>query len=935
MRFFILLYFFNTLLALNPSLGKRESKAILKALAQLKINKEELTFEKKWARDTIFRLKIVDRLMDNPLKVPFYVDSSAQTVESLRDDPCGLLYFMAAQMGISLSKKDTLLIKRKIEKESKSIVKDFKGLREDLSLPLAYILAGFKVAKPYQKRSIEKLTPEELDKLLCIAPVLWSDEDDSADDYLKGALHREFGKEIDTSFELKQDTLLAWAAKLRLKDIALMSLAVMMGSRMAEPRLKEIKPDREGIIYSKDTEWGKVIIGGKGDDEYKENYAVIIDLGGDDIYRTRAGGGIGILSHPFSLLIDLSGNDLYQSDKIFNLGCGLFGVGILIDESGDDTYRAFHYAEGTGIFGTGIIIDKKGNDIYEAGYFAQGSANFGFGILLDDKGNDVYRSYNWAQGMGSVWGYGLLADFSGNDNYYAGGRYIHHPLLPKDYRSFAQGFGMGFRPDAGGGIGLLYDGEGNDFYNAEVYAQGTSYWYSLGMLYDKKGNDHYLATEYAQGAGIHLSIGALIDMEGDDEYFSRLGPGQGEGHDLSVGILIDKKGRDSYSISGGQGIGLTNSVGIFIDSDGDDSYLTTEDIGQGTGTQARGFGGVGIFLDLGGKDTYPRKSPGEDMALWTQGSYGSGMDIKGIEKPKEKKKKEKKKEDLSEKSIEEVFKQASIWEVGEAKSKVRKAREELKKRGMEAVKYICENKLATKSGLEYRAIKELAEAIPDSILPCLFKAMRDEKIRKRANAIFLLGDIKAKSAVDSLILLLGNKRYNPRWILYALGRIGDKKAVPYIIPYLKDKKEPTRIYAASALSRLKDPLSIPPLIESLNDRYFTVRSAAENALVSIGDTSIPWLIEELKNAQGPSLFHILHTLGRMGEKSDSLDRTTIIKLKLALKDFLHHKDPIIRGVAVEALGKLSFEGKRELLKRAEEDEIDPFVLKKYKEVLKK
>jgi len=933
MKLFIFLCFLGNILALEPSLGKRESEAILKALSQLKIDKEELSFEKKWARDTVFRLRIVDRLMDHPLKVPEYVDSSAKTLEFLRDNPCGLLYFMAVQMGIPLSKKDTLLIRRRIEKESKRVLKDFKDLKEDLSLPLSFILAGFKVAKTYQERSIKNLKREEIDRLLCIAPVLWSDEDDSTDDYLKGALHREFGKEIDTSFELKQDTLLAWASRLKLKDIAIMSLAVMMGVRMAEKKLKGIKSEEEGVIYLRDTEWGKIIIGGKGDDEYKKDYAVIIDLGGDDIYRKRVGGGIGILSHPFSVLIDLSGNDLYQSNKIFNLGSGLFGVGILIDESGDDTYRTSHYAQGTGIFGTGIIIDKNGDDIYQAGYFAQGSANFGFGILLDFKGNDVYRSYNWAQGMGSVWGYGLLADFSGNDNYYAGGRYIHHPLLPYDYRSFAQGFGMGFRPDASGGIGFLYDGEGNDFYNAEVYAQGTSYWYSLGMLYDKKGNDHYLATEYAQGAGIHLSVGALIDMEGDDEYFSRLGPGQGEGHDLSVGILIDKQGKDSYTISGGQGIGLTNSVGIFIDSDGDDSYLTTEDIGQGIGTQARGFGGVGIFLDLGGKDTYPRKSPGEDMALWTQGSYGSGIDMKRIEKPKEEEKEEE--EDLSKKSIEEVFKQASLWEVGEAKLKVRKAREELKKRGMEAVKYICENKLDTKSGLEYRAIKELAEAMPDSILPCLFKAIRDEKVRKRANAIFLLGDIKAKSAVDSLIPLLRDKRYNPRWILYALGRIGDKRAVAYIIPYLKDKREPTRIYAASALSRLKDPISIPPLIESLDDKYFTVRSAAENALVSIGDTSIPWLIEELKRAQGPPLFHILHTLGRIGEKSDSLDRATLIKLKLSLKDFLHHKDPIIRGTAVEALGKLSFKGKREMLKRAEEDEIDPFVLKKYKEALKR
>ena len=94
----------------------------------------------------------------------------------------------------------------------------------------------------------------------------------------------------------------------------------------------------------------------------------------------------------------------------------------------------------------------------------------------------------------------------------------------------ALGFAIGARPRAGGGIGVLYDRSGNDFYNAEIYAQGTSYWYSLGMLIDERGQDIYNATQYAQGAGVHLSIGYLCDGAGDDSYHSRFGPGQGGAH---------------------------------------------------------------------------------------------------------------------------------------------------------------------------------------------------------------------------------------------------------------------------------------------------------------------------------------------------------------------------------------------------------------------
>ncbi len=644
---------------------------------------------------------------------------------------------------------------------------------------------------------------------------------------------------------------------------------------------------------------------------------------------------LGVLGNPFSVLVDLSGNDLYDSDKLFNVGSAIFGAGVLLDLSGDDLYNSSHYAHGAGLYGTGVLVDKEGEDLYQGGFFTQGAGNFGLGILCDGGGNDTYKSYNWAQGFGSVFGYGLLCELGGCDVYYAGGRYIHHPLLPHDYRSFAQGFGMGWRPDAAGGIGFLYDKGGNDFYNAEVFAQGASYWYSLGMLVDESGNDHYLAAQYAQGAGIHLAVGALVDREGEDSYFSKYGPGQGEGHDFAVGFLIDKKGNDSYHISGGQGIGLTNSVGVFIDSEGDDSYSTEErGTGQGSANWARGFGGAGVFLDLGGDDTYPDGSLGENRTYWSQRTYGAGIDVKGLEKPEEEEEPALE-GDTGRRPVEEVFEEASLWEVREYKPRVRRARKELIDLGMEAVDYVCTEQLATKSGLAMRAIQELAEAMPDSILPCLLGALRDERARARANAMWLLGKIKAEEAVDSLVLAMKMEANKPRWSISALGEIGEKRVVPEIAPYLEDGDEPTRISAAVALSKLKDPRAIPDLIHALYDDYFTVRSAAEKAIVETGDTAFVYLMGALSEEKNRvALPHIMRALGSVAGELDTLEaRYERVLARKALIPFLDSKDPVLRAFAVEALGEIGGEPTRILLERKMSDELDEFVLGKYRQTL--
>ena len=55
-----------------------------KALDLQGMTELELGFDKKWAADSFFRLKVVDDLLDNPLHGPDYCDSSAWAVSESR-----------------------------------------------------------------------------------------------------------------------------------------------------------------------------------------------------------------------------------------------------------------------------------------------------------------------------------------------------------------------------------------------------------------------------------------------------------------------------------------------------------------------------------------------------------------------------------------------------------------------------------------------------------------------------------------------------------------------------------------------------------------------------------------------------------------------------------------------------------------------------------
>jgi len=692
------------------------------------------------------------------------------------------------------------------------------------------------------QEAFSSLTDREELILMASLPGRWEMEDYPKDDWLNTVLLDRYKIPFDTT-GINEDTIMNIIQKVNYEKLVKSGLLmVLMAERI--PALIDEIPD--SVFNNKfETEFGTLIIGSEGDDKY-ENVPFVIDPGGDDKY-IDCGGTVGLIdsSSGISFIFDLGGNDTYRSEEIVSIASGLFGAALILDFGGDDVYHASHYSIGCGYLGFGYLKDAGGDDIYKGGIFSLGAGNFGIGILFDSEGDDFYYTNCYGEGFGSTKGFGILCDMDGTDVYYAGGEYLDTPLNPNSYNSMSQGFAVGRRPDFGGGIGFLYDRRGNDFYNADVYAQGASYWCGAGFLIDESGQDRYIATEYAQGAGIHLSYGYLADLKGDDHYFSKMGPSLGEGHDLACGILIDSSGDDWYSVSGGIGVGLHNSFGLFADLSGSDVYNITENLGIGDANYSRGFSGLGIFLDLKGIDFYPY-AKGYNDSYWFNKGYGIGVDKNSEE---EEEQVQKPIPDFSNMIIEEIFEIAAEWGVGDNKDRVEKAREELSKKEEEALDYIFRNKIDTKRGLELRAIEKTLKGIEDSLLveQYLSANINHPEERARKNVLVLIGELEIGSLSDSLISVLerdGTENLR-RAIVYAMGKLKEKRSINKIISFLNED-EPLKLVSIKALGEIGDTNAIESLFPLVGDLSVTVKSAAISSLAGFDTLLVPYIEKKVK-----------------------------------------------------------------------------------------
>jgi hypothetical protein len=393
-----------------------------------------------------------------------------------------------------------------------------------------------------------------------------------------------------------------------------------LGDGIRSQRVTEMRGVEGRIIGKIETPDGLIIVGGADSNVYHldelNDVSVVIDIGGNDHYLE------GSLNEKRQVLIilDLSGDDTYEGQTPGIQGGAIMGASLLVDERGDDTYISNDVAQGSTLIGVGILVDEAGNDTYKGDKRVQGQAIDGCGILLDLKGDDHYRAALLSQAVGGPLGFGLLMDFEGRDQYFAGGKYFNSYHDTPGFESWSQGIGVGAKDVAAGGIGLLMDGSGNDFYQADYFSHGGGYWFGAGIARDFNGDDQRIGAttenfdgsprvesrylRWGIGFGCHSAAGYVFDDNGNDLY-------QGDwasiaySWDFAVAALCDFHGNDRY-ISSGSGVSQARNVSIsfLYDVSGDDFY-SSKGLGDAEETRKTGIGSsFTILLDTDGNDMF-------------------------------------------------------------------------------------------------------------------------------------------------------------------------------------------------------------------------------------------------------------------------------------------------------------------------------------------
>ncbi|MGH9021643.1 MAG: hypothetical protein ACRDV9_00830 [Acidimicrobiia bacterium] len=272
---------------------------------------------------------------------------------------------------------------------------------------------------------------------------------------------------------------------------------------------------------------------------YLNDYALIVDAGGDDYYRNNSGGSFldlkrGPEGSPAPEQAPARGCHQLNADGP-NGDCTP-GVALLLDGSGNDIYGTLEDPDprddafctsdqvarrivtgGSALAGVGILVDSAGDDRYVGKTLAQGSGHLaGVGVLRDESGDDSYLAIRNAQGFGLLAGLGILSDESGDDVF---DRYLPSALDPAapfqrrgaggvlDDRGSCDNLarqmqGSGFLP---GGVGILDNHSGNDIYRGPTPAI-------------QKFDPNIEFPHGSQGYGGRGGAGALFDGGGRDAY---------------------------------------------------------------------------------------------------------------------------------------------------------------------------------------------------------------------------------------------------------------------------------------------------------------------------------------------------------------------------------------------------------------------------------
>lgn len=785
-------------------LTERERKGVEDSLFIGNFRLDDLKFERKTTRDPS-RMEMIVQAIDDPMQ-------AADRLSALHLSSASA---SLAALSASANRAHGTLVGAlpPMAPASESVTALPEALRPVL-IDLASRMAS---ADQVVRTALKNLTPEEQRVLIEGLPGLAVEEPRITFEFVK-------------SPPAAPERLRSLLAKVDLAAIRQAAEMLAASVESAVVKLRGVRDDVPGKVRVR-IHGLPIIVAGRGNDDHSETDArLTIDLGGNDRYTGRHGAGVGYSG----VLIDVSGDDAYDV-KDLSVGAGLLGIGIARDLGGHDTFRGRSLTFGSGLAGVGLFAKDGGHDSYQSVALSQGFGQYGLGICLDTNGNDTYQVKLFGQGAARTDGIGWLVDRNGSDQYRAGGLILNSPLFASAHYSFAQGFGMGYREDTGGhpgGVGLITDHAGDDFYLGETYVQAASYWYSVGTLYDQSGNDTYTAHHYAQSSAMHATGAYLFDMAGDDGYLVKVGAAHAIGHDYGVALLLDRAGDDIYaSRDSTPGIGVANGLGLFIEAEGIDRYHGP----PGKGNPARGSGSLGVFVDLGGPDLYryglqdgraastPTWGVAYDLADRSDNTESNAVPNRPVPTPGSKPR-------PTDEDLARIYDRASQWNVGTAQAEVASALDELVAIGKPALEWMLANRLAGADRLKIRTFVHVVRALGSDgglllgqkafnctddemrnvILIAMDANVRDigallpnlmEKPNLQGLAVRAAGALKAAGATTALMrILLSEDRLLARTAMISLQQIGEESTVTTARSMLQAVDMPTRKAAVALIA---------------------------------------------------------------------------------------------------------------------------------------
>ena len=207
------------------------------------------------------------------------------------------------------------------------------------------------------------------------------------------------------------------------------------------------------------------------------------------------------------------------------------------------------------------------------------------------------------------------------------------------------------------------------------------------------------------------------------------------------------------------------------------------------------------------------------------------------------------------------------------------------------------------------SIQNMLEAIPTLIGG--LGSENDEICRFAAEALYFFGT-DAVDATESLANLLGHDdddiRRAAARTLRAIGS-GAAEALQYLVEALGDSDETVRGEAALSIGKIgsSDSEPIPSLVRVLTDeeefevdgKTLEVRHAAQQALVQLGSTSVPGLLDALRDDRAELRLIAVTTLAQIPSLSD-------VALEL-LQATINDPDSTVSSAAQKALKQVNTE----------------------------